>query len=196
MWQCSQKIKSDDLGKKYCRHISGAGDLSPPTRKTLRLGLVALTIIGLLAPNLSASRVCAADELAPGPCLAERSKLQGRIEKLKADGVGIKPYQDALGAIEESVVAKEPDEQIQKSVERLNSALDQQMQSKAAISSNSYYHVHGTATPSHSSAISSSGGGGGMPAIPKGVTPDMIQKLLEAHPEMKQRFEEYKKAGH
>jgi len=158
---------------------------------------VTLTIIGLLAPNLFTSKVCAADELPPGPCLSERSKLKARIEKLQADGVGIKPYQDALGAIEESVVAKEPDEQIQKSVERLNSALDQQMQSKAAISSNSYYHVlKSTVKPSQPSAISSSGGSGGMPQIPKGVTPDMIKKLLEAHPEMKQRFEDYQKSGH
>jgi hypothetical protein len=162
----------------------------------MSLGLLTLSIIGLLAPALSASPVYAADELVPGPYLNERSKLKVRIEKLQADGVGIKPYQDALSAIEESVNAKEPDEQIQKSVGRLNSALDQQMQSKAAISSNSYYHVHGTAASSHSSAISSTGGIGGLPQIPKGVTPDMIQKLLQAHPEMKQKFEDYKKSGH
>ena len=169
--------------------------MSHLARTTYKRDLIAL-IIGLLASSLFGGRVLAADELTPGPYLTDRSKLKARIEKLKADGVGIKPYQDALGAIEESVVAKEPDEQIQKSVERLNSALDQQMQSKAAISSNSYYHVHGTATSSHSSAISSTGGTGGLPQIPKGVTPDMIQKLLQSHPEMKQKFEDYKKSGH
>ncbi|MFX5150001.1 hypothetical protein ABTD04_20490, partial [Acinetobacter baumannii] len=74
----------------------------------------------------------AGHDLATGALLPERTKLKARIEKLKANGVGIKPYQDALSSIEESVAAKEPDEQIQKSIERLNSALDQQMQSKAA----------------------------------------------------------------
>ncbi|MDR3615058.1 MAG: hypothetical protein P4L53_15970 [Candidatus Obscuribacterales bacterium] len=179
--------------------------MSQPTRKTLRLDLVALTIIGLLTSTFWALSVCAAEELTPGPYMTERLKLKARIEKLKEDGVGIKPYQDALGSIEESVVAKEPDEQIQKSVERLNSALDHQMQSKAAISSNTYYHVHGSPSPTHSSPISSSGGAGGgggsaaaqvMPQIPKGVTPDMIQKMIDSHPEMKQKFEDYKKTGH
>jgi hypothetical protein len=189
--------------------ISGAGDLSQPTRKDLRQDLVAITVMGLLAFYLTTMRVCGADELAPGPYLTERTKLQGRIEKLKSDGVGIKPYQDALGLIEESVVGKEPDEQIQKSVERLNSALDQQMQSKAAITSNSYYHVHGSPSAGHSSApfgssgappagamVMPPGGGGGTPQIPKGVTPEMIQKMLESHPEMKQKYEDYKKTGH
>lgn len=166
---------------------------------------MALTIIGLLTSTFWALSVCAAEELTPGPYMTERLKLKARIEKLKEDGVGIKPYQDALGSIEESVVAKEPDEQIQKSVERLNSALDHQMQSKAAISSNTYYHVHGSPSPTHSSPISSSGGAGGgggsaaaqvMPQIPKGVTPDMIQKMIDSHPEMKQKFEDYKKTGH
>lgn len=183
--------------------------MSQATRKTLCLEFVAVAIIALLAVQLTASCVFAADELAQGPLLAERSKLQARIEKLKADGVGIKPYQDALSSIEESVAAKEPDDQIQKSVARLNSALDQQMQSKAAISSNSYYHVHGSPTSGHSGstppgastgALSGLGGlgsgSGGIPTMPKGMTPEMLQKIIDAHPEMKQKYEDYKKTGH
>ena len=171
--------------------------------KNMKSGLVLVALVGTMVGAISCLHVCAEEELAPGPSLAERTKLKERIEKLKADGVGVKPYQDALGSIEESIVAKESDEQVQKSVERLNSALDQQMKSKAAITSNTFYHVHGSPSPNHATASASAGGdapsgGGGaaMPHLPKGFSPEMIEKALQAHPEMRQKYEDYKKSGH
>ncbi|MDZ4833933.1 MAG: CAP domain-containing protein [Candidatus Melainabacteria bacterium] len=75
----------------------------------------------------SAGAGIAQDALAPGPLLTKRTQILQYLNKAKSAGIGVRPYSEALDKIEAEVKEGKTEEEIKPQVDRLVSALAQQV---------------------------------------------------------------------
>ncbi len=113
------------------------------------------TFAAMLVMTVSCGRVFAEEQpLAPGSCLAKREEIRKLIKSAEAHHIGVKPYHDALAAIEEDVKAGKTEPEIEPRLVRLKASLYAQFSDYRKLKSGVLPATIGKTAASRTGAVS------------------------------------------